>query len=160
MHIQPIRFAIAYIPYMIISFLACMMVNTIAAAIVYVFLLLPFHVLCSIYVVILTFKTRRQRITIQIKYLLISILFQGLMILASPASCYGFKQGASCYSLIQAVYVRFFTDESLQTVDTTVAHWRWVELAFPAMLIMYALTMILFLMVIRVVSLPSGKNHG
>lgn len=62
-------------------------------------------------------------------------LGQLLTILSSPASCYGWSQGKTCYSFLQA----HLSDANLQTLDDTPAHWTQVEDLFLWALLGYAI---------------------
>jgi len=79
--------------------------------------------------------------------LFLSFIFQLLIILTSPASCYGWKQGSPCYSFIQS---------HLIDVSDNPPHWM-IEYVFPIAVFMYIITIWFFLGKIRVERQQSDK---
>lgn len=144
------KFAIAYFLYTFFSFVVYLIAsNTIPAWIIYMFVMLPFYVVCIAYVVFVALAKRRHKIRLRKSLLSLVFLFQCLMVFSSPASCYGWKQGQSCYSLFQTLIVNIFTDKNLRSFERNVPHWSLVELAFPIMVGLYILAMIVFLRTIN-----------
>lgn len=113
------KFVISYFLYVLLSFLFCISVSfTIAAWIIYFVVLAPFYLICLIYVISIAVNKRHSRVRLHKPSFLLLLSVQGMVVLASPASCYGWKQGQACYSLIQALFVNIFTNENLSSFTT------------------------------------------
>jgi hypothetical protein len=150
MPVPPIPFMIAYSIYMLVSLGIAFGVNTIPAVLIYTFLLLPFQLICIAYAIAFGYRHRHQSCQINLRLLGLAVLCQGLMVLTSPASCYGFKQGDSCYSLLQMLTANVVAGRSLGTLlDPTTPHWHWLERLFPVMLLGYGVVMGGFLATMR-----------
>ncbi len=116
------------------------------AGIIAIFVLLPFYSLCVASIVSTNGKNRHATVMYN-KYLLRgALLFQSIKILASPASCYGWHQGRSCYSFIQEL----LTNENLDDFANKTRHWEIVETSFPIALVLYLIAIVLFLATIRI----------
>jgi len=150
------KFVISFFLYGILSFAAYLITGyTVAAWIIYLFLLAPFYGLCLAYIVTLAISKRGSTVRLRKPQLLYSLVgFQGLAILASPTSCFGFKQGNACYSFIQTVYVNLFTDANLQQMETTVPHWWGVNTAFPVLVGLHAVSIALVLVSLQFRVIP------
>ena len=150
------KFALICFLYGALSFAAYLVTsNTIAAWIIYLFLLAPFYGLCLAYILTLAISKRGSTVRLQHPPLLYSLgIFQGLAILVSPASCFGFKQGNACYSLVQTVYVNLFTEANLQQMETTVPHWWGLNTAFPILVGLHAVSIALVLVSLRFRVIP------
>ena len=150
LRIQLTEFVSIYLAYVVVSFLVCLIIaNTIAAWIFYFLLLAPAYLLCIAYVISIAVTKRHHTIRFHTLSVLPVLGFQGLMILTSPASCYGWKQGRACYSLLQSLYVGLFTKQNLQTMTPNVPRWSQIDSAFPIILGLYVLALILFLATLR-----------
>ncbi len=115
------------------------------------FTLLPFYGICLISISWVTLKNRNAKVK-YFKVLLLPILvLQILKILFSPASCYGWNQGKSCYSLIQSI----FSTEDLRTFSSTPPHWEIVESLFPIVLVLYIISLATFLLLIQIQKNPT-----
>jgi hypothetical protein len=143
-------FAIVYILYALFSFIGCLTVSfTSLAWIVYFLIIAPFYLLCITYVVVAVWSNCNSTIWLRRSILYVVFLFQGLMVLSSPGSCYGWSQGQLCYSLVQTLFVDTVSHEDIRTLATQVPHWSIVESAFPVMIGLYILAMALFLGLLR-----------
>lgn len=112
---------------------------TILAWLFYLFLLLPFYLLCLVYLVGISIEHwKHHKTTIRYRKLLLYpvVIFQVMTILFSPASCYGWKQGNACYSFIQALLVN---------VETNPPHWKIIDSMFPGALLVYVISLGIFL---------------
>ena len=115
-----------------------------AAWLVYFFTLLPFYAACILYVLSYYSKNRLSKLRLKRLPLSLGLLFQILTILVSPASCYGWHQGNSCYTLAQTYLggqslVGFMGDHNGP------AHWSLIEGMFPVALIAYLIAVGVFL---------------
>ncbi|NMF56752.1 hypothetical protein [Pseudanabaena yagii] len=116
------------------------------AGIIVVFVLLPFYSLCVASIVSTNMKNRHATVRYN-KYLLRCVLiFQGVKILASPASCYGWHQGRSCYSFIQEL----LSNENLRDFANKTPHWEIVETSFSIALVLYLVAIVIFLATLRI----------
>jgi len=113
--------------------------NTIAAWIIYLFILVPFYIVCILYLIALSLNNRQRMLRYRRLPLYLSIIFQSLMILTSPASCYGFKQGQACYSFMQT-----------HLDGNTTQHWSIVENMFPVTSFLYIISVVVFLKMIHI----------
>lgn len=144
------EFAIKYLLYLVLSFVIYLTTSfTIAAWLLYIGVLAPFYLLCTVYVISLATTKRHAIVRFNRPNLLLLLGIQGLMVLASPASCYGWKQGQRCYSLLQTWFVHIFTDETLNSFTHTVPRWDLMEPAFLALMGGYIIAMIVFLAQLR-----------
>ena len=119
---------------------------TIPAWLIYFFLLVPFYLICILY--LMNFNLRHYQESLRYKRLplFLSLVFQLLIILTSPTSCYGWKQGKACYSFIQT----HLTTTNLSTFQTTPPPWWIVDsMLFPA-LILHVISVAIFLKRIRI----------
>jgi hypothetical protein len=108
---------------------------TIPAWLVYLFILLPFYLVCILYLINFNLKYRREMLRYRKLPLYVSVVFQLLIILTSPANCYGWKQGSACYSFIQS---------HLIDVSSHPPHWR-IAYVFPFTVFMYIISLSFFL---------------
>jgi hypothetical protein len=132
------RFLLTYVLYVLASLTVYFTTSfTIPTWIAYLFILLPFYGCVLLYTLALTWKHQRSRIRYKLQPLYLSILFQVLMVLASPSSCYGWKQGKACYSLIQALFVT--------NLRSSPPHWSFIESFFPVALILHIIFVVIFL---------------
>lgn len=144
------KFTLLFLGYAVISFVAYLgLAFTSQAWIIYFLSLLPFYAICAIILILLTLvrpKNRRRYVRCRPLLTLPVILLQGLVILASPASCYGWSEGLACYSFIQAQL-----DEIKPTLDASLnpPHWHGIESAFPILLLLYLASILLFLVMCR-----------
>ena len=119
---------------------------TIPAWLIYVFFLVPFYLICILY--LFNFNLRHYQKSLRCKRLplFLSLVFQLLIILTSPTSCYGWKQGQACYSFIQT----HLTTTNLATSQNTSPPWWIVDsMLFPA-LILHVISVAIFLKTIRI----------
>jgi len=79
--------------------------NTIPAWLAYLFILLPFYIVCIIYLIILSLKHRQEMLRYQQLPLYLNFVFQFLIILTSPTSCYGWKQGKPVTRLSRLIWL-------------------------------------------------------
>ncbi len=134
------KFILFFTLYVLISLSAYLITaNTIAAWIIYLFILVPFYIICIFYLISLSLKYRQKMLIYQQLPLYLSITFQLLMILTSPASCYGFKQGQACYSFIQT-----------HLAGNTTQHWSIIENMFPVTSFLYIISVMAFLKMIQI----------
>ena len=113
-----------------------------AAALAYLFILLPFYLACILYCLKLSLEHHYQTIRFERSWVLWSLIGQGLVVLSSPADCYGWHQGRACYSFLQV---------HLGSIDVQgeTPHWSLVELMFPIAGLLYILFVIAALKSIR-----------
>ncbi|WP_146138441.1 hypothetical protein [Chamaesiphon polymorphus] len=145
------KFILLFSLYIILSLVIYLTTSfTSPAWIVAFFVLLPFYGICLLS--LLARATKNWKVKIKYRtFLLIPVsIFQLVKIISSPASCYGWHQGKSCYSLIQAL----LTTENIRTFARTPAPWQIVELAFPVTLVLYLLSIVALLRSIRVRDFP------
>jgi len=118
---------------------------TIAAGLIYVFSLVPFYLICILY--LFNFNLRHYQESLRYKRLplFLSLFFQLLIILTSPTSCYGWKQGQACYSFIQT----HLTTTNLATFQTPPPWWI-VDSMFVPALILHVTSVAIFLKRIRI----------
>jgi len=139
LHIQ--IFTLIFSLYTFISLIICFTVaNTALAWLIYLFSLLPVYIICAAYFVFVSFKHFQKKIRFR-KILLLPVLTaQILMILSSPANCYGWNQGRSCYSFIQA----YLSHEDLHVIQGGPAHWAIAESTFPLFLLLNLAAIVAF----------------
>ena len=119
---------------------------TIPAWLIYVFFLVPFYLICILY--LFNFNLRHYQKSLRCKRLplFLSLVFQLLIILTSPTSCYGWKQGKACYSFIQT----HLTTTNLATLQNTPPPWWIVDSMFVPALILHVTSVAIFLKTIRI----------
>jgi hypothetical protein len=119
--------------YALVSLVGCFTTAfTIPAWLIYWFILSPFYFVCILYLLNFYLKHRQGTLRYPRSPLYLSVVFQFLMILASPADCGQWKQSEACYSFIQAQWSNHYLTD-LQSAPT---HWHLVEgMFFPAMLL-------------------------
>jgi len=116
------------------------------AWIVAFFTLLPFYGVCVIWMIVAAIKKRNARVRYYKAFIPLILIIQAAKILSSPASCYGWSQGNSCYSLLQLL----LDPADLKTLSNTPPHWLTIESIFPVALILYMISVAAFLLTIRV----------
>lgn len=116
------------------------------AGLIAIFILLPFYSLCVASIVSTNWKNRHAKVRYNQYLLGCALLLQGLKILTSPASCYGWNQGRSCYSFIQDL----LSNENLRDFANKTPHWDMVEATFPIALILYLAALAVLLSTIRI----------
>ena len=112
------------------------------AWIIYLFTLVPFYGVCSLWLVSIILgrsQTQRKIIKYQVWLLLPIGILQALVVLCSPASCYGWNQGASCYSFVQIHADKLFVAGGMSDRP----HWQ-IESMFIPVLVAYLLSIIYF----------------
>jgi hypothetical protein len=131
--INIIKFTIFFSLYTILSIVVALAVSfTSAAWIVYAVTLLPLYLVCNLYYLSICLENRHAKIKLKASSGSAIIVCQILFMLASPADCYMWNQGRSCYSFIQAHLDRTSLDPP---------HWS-IELMFPIALLIYIILMI------------------
>ena len=145
------QFALLFSGYAIASFVLHFAVAfTIAAAILYFFTLLPFYLLCLAYVISWAVQHRGCAVRVR-RWLLPAIsVAQAIVLLSSPASCYGFKQGAACYSLLQA----WVEGDAVRSFSQAPTHWSLMDPLFYGSLFGYGALLVAFLATLRPVRSP------
>lgn len=135
------KFTIFFILYALASLVVYFISSfTIPAWLVYLFVLLPFYIVCILFLISINFKNPQKSLRFRRFPLYLSVIFQILIIFTSPASCYGWKQGSACYSFIQAL---------LTDVSNNPPHWM-IENLFLISVFMHIITICVFLGKIRV----------
>jgi hypothetical protein len=119
---------------------------TIPAWLIYLFIFVPFYSACILYLINFNLKNRQQTIRYQRLPLWRSVIFQFLIILTSPASCNGYKQGEACYSFIQAQ----LTKDTLTSLQNTIPHWNIVESMFLVAVSLHVVYIVAFLRTVRI----------
>jgi hypothetical protein len=112
------------------------------AWIIYIFTLAPFYGFCSLWLVSIIVdrsKPQPKLIRYRVWLLLPIVMLQALVILCSPASCYGWHQGASCYSFLQMHADKLFMVGAISDRP----HWQ-IESMFVPALFIYMLSIIYF----------------
>jgi len=119
---------------------------TIPAWLIYFFFLVLFYLICILYLFNFNLKHYQESLRYRRLSLFLSLVFQLLIILASPINCYGWNQGKACYSFIQT----HSTTDNLATFQTTPLPWWIVDsMLFPA-LILHVTSVEIFLKMIRI----------
>lgn len=119
---------------------------TIPAWLIYLFILSPFYIVCILYLISFSLKHRQEMLRYRRLPLYLSVISQFLIILTSPASCYGWNQGKACYSFIQT----HLTKNSLTSFQNTPPHWSMVELMLLIALLLHVISVVAFLKMIRI----------
>jgi len=109
------------------------------------FSLLPFYGLCVIGAIMAAIKKRNARVRYYKAFIPLILILQVSKILSSPASCYGWNQGNSCYSLLQLL----LDPANIKTLSNPPTHWLAIESIFPIALILYIISVAAFLLTIR-----------
>jgi hypothetical protein len=141
------KFVLLLILYIITSLAIFLGVNnTEAAFLCYVFTLLPLYFWC----IVECTKFERCRNLIESKRSLsgsiISILIsQILIVISAPSDCLMWHQGRACYSFLQA-----HLENTSGRYHQDPPHWGLFELIFPVSLLLYAISMIVFMMSLRI----------
>jgi hypothetical protein len=150
-------FTLYFILYAIISLLVYLgTAFTGLAFLIYLLTLAPFYCLCCIVLICFNLhRSRSSRKLIRYRVLLLVpiIIFQCLVILTSPASCYGWSQGSACYSFIQA------HSEHLFGKISSVPHWQ-IESLFPWVLLIYITSILIFLVMIRIENRQDNEDQS
>ena len=120
---------------------------TSAAWIVYLFVLVPFYLICVFWVAIKLAAKSKQIIRYRGWLFLPIVTSQIFVILSSPASCYGWHQGVDCYCFIQKYFEGNGTNPS-SFVPANSLHWRFEDV-FPFAVLMYMISIIAFLNNVR-----------
>jgi hypothetical protein len=141
------RFCVFVCFYAIVSLIVYLTTSFSAlAGIIAFFSLIPFYGVCVIWMLIAAIKKRNAKVRYYKAFIPLILIIQAAKILSSPASCYGWSQGKSCYSLLQ-----FLLDPAdLRTLSNTPPHWLTIESIFPVALILYMISVGAFLLTIRV----------
>jgi hypothetical protein len=145
--ISTLKFVLLLILYIIISLAIFLgLNNTEAAFLCYVFTLLPSYFWC----IGECTKFERCRNLIESKRSLsgsiISILIsQILIVISAPSDCHMWHQGRACYSFLQA-----HLENTSGRYHQDPPHWGLIELIFPVSLLLYAISMIAFMMSLRI----------
>lgn len=116
------------------------------AWIVAIFVLLPFYGIVVIWLLATTIKKRNAKVRYYKAFIPLILILLAAKILSSPASCYGWNQGNSCYSLLQLL----LDPANLKTISNSPPHWLAIESIFPVALILYMISVRAFLLRIRV----------
>ncbi len=142
-------FTVFFITYLVVSLIIYLTTSfSIPSWLITLFIVSPVYGICLIVMLWTTFKNRSAKVRYS-KFLLVPIFVSQLVtVLASPASCYGWTGGRSCYSLIQDV----LSPVSLRTSANNPHHWQLVESAFPIALVIYLISIVVFLVSIRIQS--------
>ncbi|MBE9031922.1 hypothetical protein IQ266_19485 [filamentous cyanobacterium LEGE 11480] len=136
------KFSLLFSAYLLISFIVSNAIAfTIIGAIAYIFIIGPIYLAFVLYLLLTTLKHRQHRPRYRWKWLKIAVVAQVVMLLASPSSCFGSKQGRACYSFLQAQ----LTNDNLQTIANAPAHWTFIEVLFPIAALIHLITIGLFL---------------
>ncbi|NMF60272.1 hypothetical protein [Pseudanabaena yagii] len=96
--------------------------------------------------IVATIKKRNARVRYYRAFIPLIFVLQAAKLLSSPASCYGWSQGNSCYSLLQLL----LDPANLKTLSNPPPHWLTIESIFPIALILYMISVGAFLLTIRV----------
>lgn len=133
--------------YVVVSFIVYLTTSFSSLAwIIAFFSLLPFYGVCIIWAIIAVIKKRNARVRYYRAFIPLILILQSAKILSSPASCYGWSGGNSCYSLLQLL----LDPANLRTLSNTPPHWLTIESIFPVALILYMISFGAFLLTIRV----------
>jgi hypothetical protein len=119
---------------------------TIPAWIIYFLFIIPFYFLCILYLIIFSLEHRQKKIKYRRSLVFLSIIFQFLSILPMPTSCYGWKQGKSCYSFIQT----HLTQADLTSFKNSPAHWSFIESMLVPTLMVYVVSVVVFLATLQI----------
>lgn len=119
---------------------------TTPAWLTYSFILVPLYITCLLYLIKLGLKHRQKTLQYQRLPLYLSVISQLLIILTSPASCYGWHQGKLCYSFLQL----HLTEDSLTNFQDTPPHWTIVEFMFAIALLLHVISVVATFKKIRI----------
>jgi hypothetical protein len=131
--INVVKFTVLFSLYTVSSIAIALAASfTSAAWIAYMATLLPLYLVCNLYCLSICLENRHAKVRFKTSVGYAMILCQLLFVITSPADCYMWSQGRSCYSFIQAYLDRTRLDPP---------HWA-VELIFPIALLLYIILMI------------------
>jgi hypothetical protein len=119
---------------------------SIAAWLIYAFFLVPLYLICILYLFNFNLRHYQKLLRYRRLPLFLSLVFQLLIILTSPTSCYGWKQGQACYSFIQT----HLTTTNLATFQNTSPPWWLVDSMFIPALILYVISVGIFLKTLQI----------
>jgi hypothetical protein len=127
--------------YLLLSLVAYLLVGfTMSAWLVYGAILLPIKTIAILWTLVLAVRHRKQKLRYRRPFFYPILILQVLVFLASPVSCIGWKQGNSCYPLLQ-VYT--------SKVTNFPPAWGIVDI-FPLLVMAYGISLLLFLARVRV----------
>ncbi len=133
-----IKFGVLLTIYLCLSFLLFLTTSfTVAAGILYLFLLLPFYGILWLGCWIFIWQNRSKTAKLKPWIWGIVLVLQIVTMLTAPGNCYGFKKGDRCYSNLQ-VLVSNLAREG----PNTAPHWHLVEDAFPGLLAAYGVALL------------------
>jgi hypothetical protein len=132
------KFTIFFIFYCLLSLvISCGVAFTELAWLVYTFTIVPFYFCCILYCTNFTVKYRHQAVIISHPSLYLILINQILMVVTSPANCYGWHQGQNCHSFLQ-VHLE-------NTLYQNPAFWEAINRMFFAFLFLHIVSMMVYL---------------
>jgi hypothetical protein len=132
------KFTAGFFLYALVSFVVFLMAAfTGSAGLAYLFIILPFYIICLLYCLSLGLKDRRGTIKVSRRSWCRSLICQCLVVLTSPADCYGWHQGRACYSFLQTHLQTSLGSPGFQSDPP---HWGVVEGTFPIAVLLYILS--------------------
>jgi hypothetical protein len=120
--------------------------NTEAAFLYYIFTLAPLYLWC----IVECAKFERCRNIVEPQRSLLSsitsiLISQILITISAPSDCFMWHQGRACYSFLQA-----HLENTTGKLSQDPPHWGLFELIFPVSLLLYAISMIVFMKNLRI----------
>jgi hypothetical protein len=145
--ISATKFTLAFCGYALLSLLGFYSsAFTSPAWLAYSFILAPIYLVSVLSLVNLCLQHRHETLRYKRLWVYLSVSLQVIILLTSPASCYGWHQGAACYSFIQMHSIA----QSLASMQPDVPHWSFVEAMFPIALLFHVGFVLAFLKTIKI----------
>lgn len=121
--------------------------NTIAAWIVYLFLLLPFYSALGIACWVCIGMNRSKTAKLKPWIWSLVLVLQIVTMLTAPGNCYGYKQGDRCYSNLQILGANL-----ARVGPNSAPHWQLVEDAFLGSLVAHTVALVTAIATTKVMS--------
>ena len=132
------KFTIFFILYCLLSLVIFLGVAfTGLAGLAYMFTIIPFYLCCVLYCANFTAKYQHQVVIISHPSLYLVLTNQILMLVTSPADCYGWHQGRNCHSFLQ-VHLE-------NTLHQSPTFWEAINRMFFVFLLLYIILMMVYL---------------
>ncbi|PZU95669.1 MAG: hypothetical protein DCE90_12095 [Pseudanabaena sp.] len=122
--------------YIFVSFILFLITSfTSLGWITYGLMLLPIYAIILLVWWLIVWQNRTREARIKYWSWSIALVLQVATMLASPGNCYGWSQGASCYSNLQ-----IFLENLPRNEPINIPHWKSVENNFPRLVLAYGLS--------------------
>jgi hypothetical protein len=127
--------------YIFVSFILFLITSfTTLGWIIYGLMLLPIYSIILLVWWLIVWQNHTKRARIRYWIWVIVLVLQVLTILASPGNCYGWSQGASCYSNLQ-----IFLGHAPRNGSSNIPHWKPVENNFHTLVLAYGVSVVVAL---------------